>query len=160
MNCRLKDSPKMTTTPANTGSRPAGGMTIGMIGIGDMGGAIATSLLRNRCDLVVCDLRAAEVEKFVSQGARAARSLEALADECDVALVVLVDDKQVAGVVGKLLQHPGRLHSIIVSSTVLPATVIALEEETAKRGWSLIDPPDPGGPEKSSPRPITLLTLP
>src|SRR6201987_3112664 len=98
MNCRLKDSPKMTTAPEKTGSRPAGGMAIGLIGIGDMGGAIAPSLLRNRCALVVSDLRAAEVEKFVSQGARAARSLEALADECHVALVVVVDDKQAASV--------------------------------------------------------------
>jgi len=147
----------MTTTPANTGSRPAGGMTIGVIGIGDMGGAIATSLLRNRCDLVVSDLRAAEVQKFVSQGARAARSLEALADECDVALVVVVDDKQAASVVGKLLRHPGRLHSIIVSSTVLPATVIALEEEAAKQGVSLIDAPVSGGAEKASRGIITVL---
>src|ERR1700688_3924877 len=100
MNYRTKDSPKKETAPENTGSSPAGGMTIGVIRIGDMGGAIATSLLRNRCDLVVSDLRAAEVEKFVSQGARAARSLEALADECDVVLAVVVDDKQVASVVG------------------------------------------------------------
>src|SRR5260370_26752006 len=157
MNCRLKDSPKMTTAPAHTGSRPAGGMTIGVIGIGDMGGAIATSLLRNRCDLVVSDLREAEVQTFVSQGARAARSLEALADECDVALVVVVDDKQAASVVGKLLQHPGRLHSIIVSSTVLPATVIALEEEAAKQGVSLIDAPVSGGAEKASRGLITVL---
>jgi len=43
-------------------------MTIGVIGIGDMGAAIATSLLRNRCDLVVSDLRATEVSKFVFPG--------------------------------------------------------------------------------------------
>jgi 3-hydroxyisobutyrate dehydrogenase-like beta-hydroxyacid dehydrogenase len=147
----------VTTAPANTESRAAGGITIGMIGIGDMGGAIATSLLRNGCDLVVSDLRAAEVAKLVSQGARAARSLEALADECDVALVVVVDDKQVAGVVGSLLQHPGRLHSIIVSSTVLPATVMALEEDAAKRGVSLIDAPVSGGAEKASRGIITVL---
>jgi 3-hydroxyisobutyrate dehydrogenase-like beta-hydroxyacid dehydrogenase len=147
----------MTTATVNTGSRPPGGMTIGVIGIGDMGGAIATSLLRNRCDLVVSDLRAAEIEKFVSQGARAAGSLEALADECDVALVVVVDDKQVASVVGKLLRHPGRLHSIIVGSTVLPATVIALEEEAARQGVSLIDAPVSGGAEKASRGIITVL---
>jgi len=35
-------------------------------------------------------------------------------------------------VVGELLGHPGRLHSIIVSSTVTAATLIALEEEAAK----------------------------
>jgi 3-hydroxyisobutyrate dehydrogenase-like beta-hydroxyacid dehydrogenase len=147
----------MTTAPANTGPRPAGGMTIGMIGMGDMGGAIATSLLRNRCDLVVSDLRATEVEKFVLQGARAAGSLEALADECDVALVVVVDDKQVASVVSTLLRHPGRLHSIVVSSTVLPATVLAFEEEAAKRGVSLIDAPVSGGAEKASRGIITVL---
>ena len=140
-----------------TQSRPAGGMTLGMIGIGDMGGAIATSLLRNRCDLLVFDLRAAEVEKWVSRGARAARSLEALAAECDVALVVVVDDKQVVSVVSELLRHPGRLHSIIVSSTVLPATVTGLEEQAAKQGVALIDAPVSGGAEKASRGIITVL---
>ena len=41
--------------------------------------------------------------------------------------------------VGELLRHPGKLHTIIVSSTVLPSTVIALSEQASKVGLDLID---------------------
>jgi len=58
--------------------------------------------------LVVFDLRAEAVQRMVTLGARAADSLEALSDQCEVVIVVVVDDKQVNQVVGELLRHPAR----------------------------------------------------
>src|SRR5271154_225072 len=101
---------------------------VGMIGIGDMGAALAVSLLR-RYSLVVFDLRAQAIQQMVRLGARAADSPEALCDQCDVVIVVVVDDNQINQVVGGLLRHPGKMHTVIVSSTVLPTTVIALAEQ-------------------------------
>jgi 3-hydroxyisobutyrate dehydrogenase len=135
----------------------AGKTTLGIIGLGDMGAAIASTILRNGYDVLACDLRAEAVEKLVSQGARAAGSLTALADECDVALLVVMDDKQVNQVVGELLRHPGRLKRIIVSSTVLPSTVIALSEAARAQGLDLIDAPVSGGAEKASRGIITVM---
>jgi hypothetical protein len=37
------------------------------------------------------------------------------------------------------LRHPGKLHTIIVSSAVLPGTVVALSEQALKVGLDLID---------------------
>lgn len=135
----------------------AGKTTLGIIGLGDMGAAIASSIIRGGYDVLACDLRAEAVQKLVSQGARAASSLTALADECEVALLVVMDDKQVNQVVGELLRHPGRLKSIIVSSTVLPSTVIALDEATRAQGIDLVDAPVTGGAEKASRGIITIL---
>jgi 3-hydroxyisobutyrate dehydrogenase-like beta-hydroxyacid dehydrogenase len=135
----------------------AGKAKLGIIGLGDMGAAIASTILRNGYDVLACDLRVEAVEKLVSQGARAANSLAALADECDVAILVVMDDKQVNQVVGELLRHPGRLKSIIVSSTVLPSTVIALDEAARAQGLDLIDAPVTGGAEKASRGIITVL---
>ena len=53
----------------------AAGMSVGMIGLGDMGTGIATSLLRNGVDLAVCDLRAEAVERLVARGARVAQDV-------------------------------------------------------------------------------------
>ena len=145
---------------AISGEKPvatATGLTLGMIGLGDMGAAIAVSLLRNGVDMVACDLRAEAVEKLVAQGARAASSLEAVAAECDVAMLVVVDDKQVRTVVEGLLRSPGRLHTIIVSSTVLPQTVVALGETAREKGVELIDAPVSGGAEKASRGIITVF---
>ena len=129
---------------------------VGMVGIGDMGAALATSLLRSY-SLVVFDLRAEAIQQMVKLGARAADSLQALSDQCDVVIVVVVDDKQVNQVVGELLRHPGKVHTIIVSSTVLPTTVIALAEQARAVGVDLIDAPVSGGAEKASRGIITVL---
>src|SRR5580658_8496650 len=129
---------------------------VGMVGIGDMGAALAGSMMR-RYSVVVFDLRAEAVEKMVRSGARAADSLEALSEQCDVVIVVVVNDKQVNQVVGDLLRHPGKTHTIIVSSTVLPTTVIALGEQARAIGVDLIDAPVSGGAEKASRGIITVL---
>jgi 3-hydroxyisobutyrate dehydrogenase-like beta-hydroxyacid dehydrogenase len=129
---------------------------IGMIGIGDMGAALAGSIMRTY-SLAVFDLRAEAVQRMVTLGARAADSLEALSNQCDVVIVVVVNDKQVNQVVGDLLRHPGKIHTIIVSSTVLPTTVIALDEQARALGVDLIDAPVSGGAEKASRGIITVL---
>jgi 3-hydroxyisobutyrate dehydrogenase-like beta-hydroxyacid dehydrogenase len=72
-------------------------------------------------------------------------------------MVVVVDDKQVNQVVGDLLRHPGKIRTIIVSSTVLPTTVIALAEQARAIGIDLIDAPVSGGAEKASRGIITVL---
>ena len=132
-------------------------MITGVIGLGDMGAAIAQSLVHNGVDVMACDLRTEAVEKLVALGARAAPSIEAIAQECDVALLVVVDDKQVRAVVERLLAAPGQLRTIIVSSTVLPETVVSLGEITRKQGVAMLDAPVSGGAEKASRGTITVL---
>ena len=151
----------MSEQSQKAGTAPAvfsvGKITLGVIGLGDMGAAIATSLVRNGYDLVVFDLRPVAMEKLVALGARAATSPEALADECDAVILVVLNDDQVNHVVGGLLRHPGKLKSIIVSSTVLPVTVADLSETARGQGLDVIDAPVSGGAEKASRGTITVL---
>ena len=129
---------------------------VGIVGLGDMGAAIATSIVRS-FRVIAFDLRAEAVDKLAALGVRRADSLEALAKQCDVMIVVVIDDGQVTQVVGGVLRHPGRLHTIIISSTVLPSTVIALSEQAGKVGLDLIDAPVSGGAEKASRGIITAM---
>src|SRR5580658_11051172 len=78
---------------------------VGIVGLGDMGAAIATSIVRT-FPVIAFDLRAEAVDKLVALGVRRADSLEALANQCDVLIVVVVDDEQVMQVVGELARHP------------------------------------------------------
>jgi 3-hydroxyisobutyrate dehydrogenase len=130
--------------------------TVGIIGLGDMGAAIASSVVRT-FPVIAFDLRKEAVDKLVALGARRADSVQALADQCEIVILVVVDDKQVNHVVGELLRHPGKLRTIIVSSTVLPSTVIALSEQAGKVGLDLIDAPVSGGAERASVGTLTLL---
>ena len=129
---------------------------VGVVGLGDMGAAIATAILRTY-PLVACDLRPEAVAKMVALGARSADSLKSVADQCDVAILVVIDDKQVNQVVDELLRYPGKIHTIIVSATVLPSTVIALKAQAEAVGLDLIDAPVSGGAEKALSGTITVM---
>jgi 3-hydroxyisobutyrate dehydrogenase-like beta-hydroxyacid dehydrogenase len=149
MNEASSENPKVEpVSPSNT--------VVGMVGIGDMGAGIAASILR-RFSLVAFDSRPEAIKKIVAAGARGASSLQDLADQCEVVIVVVLNDPQVIQVVGEILRHPGKLHTIIVCSTILPNTATTLSEQARKAGISLIDAPVSGGAEKSSRGTITVL---
>jgi 3-hydroxyisobutyrate dehydrogenase len=145
-----------TSAGAQTPAVSPENTTVGIVGLGDMGAAIASSIVRT-FPLVAFDLRQEAVDKLVAQGAKRTESLQTLADQCEVVVLVVVDDKQVNQVVSELLRHPGKLHTIIVSSTVLPSTVVALREQAIQAGLELIDAPVAGGAEKAAAGTITVL---
>ena len=68
-------------------------MKIGFIGLGNAGGKLAGSLLRNGYDLTVRDLNEEFVSDFVSRGAKNANSPKEIADQCDVIITCLPSPK-------------------------------------------------------------------
>ena len=62
---------------------------IGFIGLGNVGGKLAGSLLRHRMDLTVRDLNPALVAEFVARGAKSAASPRDLAQSCDIIITCL-----------------------------------------------------------------------
>ena len=68
-------------------------MKVGFIGLGNAGGKLAGSLLRNGFDLTIHDLNNSLVEEFVSQGAKCANSPKEMAEKCDVIITCLPSPK-------------------------------------------------------------------
>ena len=64
-------------------------MKIGFIGLGNVGGKLAGSLVRNGHDVMVRDLNPELVADFVARGAVAAESPRALGEVCDVIITCL-----------------------------------------------------------------------
>lgn len=64
-------------------------MKIGFIGLGNVGGKLAGSILRNGFDLMVRDLNEDLVRDFVSRGAKRADSPKELAEHCDLVITCL-----------------------------------------------------------------------
>lgn len=64
-------------------------MKIGFIGLGNVGGKLAGSILRNGYDLTVRDLNQDFVDGFVARGANSAASPKELAEGCDVIITCL-----------------------------------------------------------------------
>ncbi|MCL7941546.1 NAD(P)-dependent oxidoreductase [Halomonas sp. ATCH28] len=64
-------------------------MKIGFVGLGNVGGKLAASLLRNGHDVTVRDLDPQLVQTFIDQGASRADSPRALAEACDLIITCL-----------------------------------------------------------------------
>ncbi|WP_420413625.1 NAD(P)-dependent oxidoreductase [Roseibium sp.] len=74
-------------------------MNVGFIGLGNVGGKLAGSILRNGFELTVLDLDENLMAKFVSNGAKRGESPRQLAETCDVVITCLPSPAACAAVV-------------------------------------------------------------
>lgn len=126
--------------------------TVGVIGLGDIGGGAATSIAAAGLDLWVCDVRDEATAPFADVGSIAATPA-ALAAECDVVFVAVVNDAQVRTVVtgpdGALAAaRPGSV--IVVASTISPDTIADVGAAATAAGVGLIDCGVSGGPSAAA----------
>ena len=64
-------------------------MKIGFIGLGNVGGKLANSLLRNKFDLTVRDLEKNLTNDFKNRGAKVSNSAKELAEQTDLIITCL-----------------------------------------------------------------------
>ena len=64
-------------------------MKVGFIGLGNVGGKLADSLLRNKFDLTIIDLDTSLTKDFVAKGASATNSPKELAQKVDLIITCL-----------------------------------------------------------------------
>jgi len=127
-------------------------MKVGFIGLGQMGAAMATNLVRAGHEVTVYNRSAARAEPLVSLGARRAASV---AEACrgEAVITMLADDDAVGGV----CSGPGGIeqslhkHAIHVSmSTISVALSAALAAAHARAGQRYVSAPVFGRPEAAA----------
>ncbi len=123
-------------------------MKIGFIGLGNVGGKLAGSLLRNGVDLIVRDLNKAVAQPFLDKGAIWAESPKAMAEACDIVITCLPSPKISAavmeaddGILAGLSE--GKIWAEM--STTDADEVKRLAEQVAGKGATAIDCPVSGG---------------
>jgi len=123
-------------------------LTVGFIGLGDMGRPMAMRLLRAGIAMVVCDLNQAATADFVAQGAKAAQSPREAADLADLVFTCLpspaISEAVALGEDG--LAHGKRMRWYAESSTAGPQTVARMAAGLARQGVETLDAPVSGGP--------------
>ena len=123
-------------------------MKIGFIGLGNVGGKLAGSLIRNGHDVTVRDLDENLVSQFVARGATAAPSPEALARHVDLIITCLPSPAATAAVAegpdGFLKElGPGKVW--LEMSTTDHAEVLRLGKLVEARGALFMECPVSGG---------------
>lgn len=138
---------------------------LGIIGLGDMGGAIAEGVLTGEWDdevtVVGYDISKAAMARFTELGGIPADSVGELARQVDLVAVVVIDDAQVrqvcSGNDGAIAGAAESGALVAVHSTVLPATVIELAAEADEAGVALIDAPVTGGTPSARGRDLVVF---
>jgi 3-hydroxyisobutyrate dehydrogenase-like beta-hydroxyacid dehydrogenase len=126
--------------------------TVGVIGLGDIGNGVATSVLREGLPLVVCDVRTEATDKYADT-ATVASSPADLVSRSDVVVVAVVNDQQVHAVLsgpeGGLAAADGATTFIVVSTISTPC-IQAIGAEAAALGVAVLDCGVTGGPDAAA----------
>ena len=128
-------------------------MKIGFIGLGNVGGKLAGSLLRNKFDLTVRDLDENLTKNFEKLGAKIVNSPKKLAEQVDLIITCLPSPKVCSEV---MESHDGVINGLsenkiwLEMSTTDKSEVKRLGKLVSSKGSFALDGPVSGGCHKAS----------
>lgn len=133
---------------------------VGIIGVGNMGGAMAARLLSQRYLVAVHDIDPQREAQAVALGAMACPTPTGLAASSDVVIVAVVDAAQTEAVLfgahgAANALPPGS--AVMLCPTVAPADTERFVRELAARGIAWLDAPMSGGPERARDGSMSLM---
>lgn len=136
--------------------------TVGLVGTGRMGSAMARALARAGLPLVLHNRTRGRAEALAAElpGARVADSPARVAAEADVTLTMLADDDAVADVYRSVdgLIAGARPGTVLVDlSTVMPTTIRSVEADVRAAGGGLLDAPVSGSVSLAESGQLTLM---
>lgn len=120
-------------------------LKVGFIGLGNVGGKLAGSLLRNGMRLQIFDLDTARVTDFVTRGAQAGDSPAQLMQANDVVVTCLPSPAACRAVVTEMLPHVGPGKIWMEMSTTNADEMRALAEAVIAKGGAAVECPVSGG---------------
>ncbi|MEE2946101.1 MAG: NAD(P)-dependent oxidoreductase [Pseudomonadota bacterium] len=133
-------------------------MKIGFIGLGNVGGKLSGSLLRNGFDLTVHDLNADLVSGKVAQGARAAESPAQMMRQCDVVITCLPSPAASDAVLQEMLPEVRTGKIWMEMSTTDQAEAERLGSMVIAAGGAAADCPVSGGCHRADTGNISIFS--
>ncbi|WP_306147640.1 MULTISPECIES: NAD(P)-dependent oxidoreductase [unclassified Roseibium] len=135
-------------------------MHVGFIGLGNVGGKLAGSILRNGFDLTVLDLDENLIPKFAALGAQKGQSPKQLAQDCDVVITCLPSPAACAAVVegpDGILEGIGPGTIWAEMSTTDASEVKRLAGLVTEKGGAAIECPVSGGCHRAATGNISIF---
>jgi 3-hydroxyisobutyrate dehydrogenase-like beta-hydroxyacid dehydrogenase len=119
-------------------------VTLGYIGLGNMGAPMAKRLIEWPGGVTVYDIRTEAMTPLAEAGATLADSLADVA-AADIISVTVLDDAQVREVVGELAANAKPGTTIAIHSTISDTTAVELAEQLKPQDIHIVDAPVSGG---------------
>ena len=133
---------------------------VGVVGVGNMGGAMAARLLAQGWTVRVRDIDAAKVQALQALGAEACASAAQAAQDADALIVCVVDAAQAEQVLfgeGGAAAAMSAGQAVLLCPTIAPQDVERLAARLAERGIAAIDAPMSGGPARARDGSMSLM---
>jgi 3-hydroxyisobutyrate dehydrogenase len=139
--------------------------TVGIAGVGDMGSAIAGTLLRAGWTIAGYDIDPGRLDRAAAAGVRPAGSLRELAaataagspDAAPMVAIVVDGEEQLDRAAAELTATAPTGSTLVVHTTTRPAHIVALAGTAAERGVCVVDAAVGGGSEKARLGALTLM---
>jgi len=133
---------------------------VGIVGLGDMGLAMAKNIIAGGFPLTGFDLRDERRSLLETAGGKPAGSLAEVGRSCDVVFVMVLNGQQVEAVVcgeqGLLeTMRPGS--TIVVSATIEPSEMRRVGRAIVAHGVEVIDTPVSGGKSGATAGSLTMM---
>ncbi len=123
-------------------------VSVGFIGVGNMGNPMAGNVLKAGFPMLVFDKHAPAMKNLVDAGAKAAASGQEVVESSEVVLTCLPASPDVEAAYlesGGLIEHAKRGNVLVDLSSVLPSTPRKLERRARERGVHFLEAPVSGG---------------
>ena len=136
-------------------------ISVGFIGLGNMGNPMAVNVLKNGFPMTVFDRNAGAMENLVKAGARAAASAKEVAESAEVVFTSLPGSPEVEEVYlaadGLIaIAKPGNV--LVDLSSVLPSTPRKIEPLTRARSVQYLEAPVSGGVTGARAATLAIMT--
>lgn len=132
-------------------------MKVGFIGLGNVGGKLSGSLLRNGIELTVHDLNSDLVAEFAAKGATAAECPAQMMRDCDAVITCLPSPAASDAVMQEMLPEVGTGKIWMEMSTTDEAEVKRLGAMVIDRGGAAVDCPVSGGCHRAATGNISIF---
>ena len=133
-------------------------MHVGFIGLGNVGGKLSGSLLRNGIKLSVHDLDKDLVENFVSRGANNGKNPQNIMEKCDVIITCLPSPSASNEVMEQMLDFVTSGKVWLEMSTTDEAEVRRLGALVIEKGGAAVDCPVSGGCHRADTGNISIFS--
>ena len=133
---------------------------IGVIGLGNMGMAMANNIIKNGFGLIGYDLERNRLQVLKDLGGEIAHSPKEVGQHADAVFVMVLNGEQVYQVVAGndgLLESMRVGSTIIVTATIEPKEIREVAEVVFSKGINLIDSPVSGGKSGAEDGTLTMM---
>lgn len=133
---------------------------VGIIGLGDMGIAMARNIMKSGFELTGFDLREERLGLLEEAGGKRAASPAEVGSSCDAVCIMVLHGHQVDSVVNGddgLLTTMVPGSTVIVSATIHASEIRAVAKSVAQKGVEMIDTPVSGGKAGAEAGTLTMM---